>query len=70
MRPTYTSSTELVYYITRTNLNGVFYFVGEVLERADGNGLLGRVLRRRVGLSEVGDDDLHVALGAQGARFQ
>ena len=43
--------------------------VGKVLERADGNGLLGRVLSGRVGLGGEGQHDLHVALGAERARL-
>jgi len=48
----------------------VFDGVGKVLERADRDGLLGRILRRRVRFGEVWNDDLDVALCAQRARLQ
>jgi len=43
--------------------------VGEVAQRTDRNGLFWRVLGGRVGLGKPGNDWLHVALGAQGARL-
>ena len=39
-------------------LQRVLDLVGEVLERADGDALLGRVLRRAVRLGHVGDHHL------------
>ena len=39
-------------------LQRVLDLVREVLERADGDALLGRVLRRAVGLGHVGDHHL------------
>ena len=48
-------------------LQGVLDLVGEVLEGADGDGLLRGIARGAVRLGEVWDDDLGVALGAQSA---
>mmetsp|Transcript_25365 Transcript_25365/g.49492 ORF Transcript_25365/g.49492 Transcript_25365/m.49492 type:complete len:529 (+) Transcript_25365:932-2518(+) len=50
--------------ITRP-LDGVFDGVWEVLEGADGDGLLGRVAARSVRFSHLGDYHLHVPLGAK-----
>ena len=44
--------------------------VGKVLQGADGDRLLRGVLAAAVGLGQLGDDDLGVALGAQGPGFQ
>ena len=44
--------------------------VREVLDSARGALLLRRVLRRRVRLREVRDDDLRVTLGTEGTRLQ
>ena len=52
------------------HLNGVLNGVREVLHRARRGFLLWWILRRRVGLCEVWDDDLGVALGTEGARFK
>lgn len=51
-------------------LNGVFDGIGEVLEGTDRNSLLRGILGRGVGLGEVGNDDLGVALGAEGAGLE
>eukprot|EP00961_Rhodomonas_salina_P042074 565547-Rhodomonas_salina.2 len=51
-------------------LDRVLDGVGEVLERADRNGLLGRVARGPVRLRHVGDDDLDVAFGAKRPAFE
>ena len=51
-------------------LDGVLDLVGEVLERAHGDGLLGRIGRGRVRLGLVRQDDLRVGLGAEGARLE
>ena len=49
-------------------LHRVFDLVGEVLEGADGDALLGRVAGRTIVLSEVGDDDLGREEGREGVR--
>mmetsp|Transcript_10588 Transcript_10588/g.33492 ORF Transcript_10588/g.33492 Transcript_10588/m.33492 type:complete len:836 (-) Transcript_10588:341-2848(-) len=51
-------------------LDGVLDGVGEVLEGAKGNGLLGGILRVAVGLRLEGQDHLHVGLRAQGPGLQ
>jgi hypothetical protein len=48
----------------------MFDGVGEVLEGADGDGPFRGVLGGGVGLGDVGDDHLHIALSAQRARLQ
>jgi hypothetical protein len=48
-------------------LDAVLDGVGEVAQRAHGDGVLGRVLGVGVGLGEVREDDLGVGLGAEGA---
>lgn len=47
------------------HLQCVFDGIGEVLQCADRDGLLRRVLAGVVGLCQEGDNHLHVALGAQ-----
>lgn len=49
------------------HLQCVFDGIGEVLQCADGDGLLRRVLAGAVGLCQEGDNYLHIALGAQRA---
>lgn len=49
------------------HLQCVFDGIGEVLQCADGDGLLRRVLAGAVGLCQEGDNHLHIALGAQRA---
>mmetsp|Transcript_18079 Transcript_18079/g.60999 ORF Transcript_18079/g.60999 Transcript_18079/m.60999 type:complete len:364 (+) Transcript_18079:1362-2453(+) len=51
-------------------LQRVLDAVREVLQRADGDALLGRVARRAVRLRHAWRDDLRVALGAQRARLE
>ena len=50
-----------------TYLNRMVDGVGEVLDRASRRLLLWRVLGGRIGLCEVGDNDLGVALGPEGS---
>jgi hypothetical protein len=44
--------------------------VGETLERAHWDALLGRILTGGVGLGEVRDDNLNVGLGSESSRFE
>lgn len=44
--------------------------IGEVLQGAHGNSLLGRVASGSIRLGEVRDDHLNISLGSQGARFK
>ena len=56
--------------LNKTYLNRVVDGVGEVLDRASRRLLLWRVLGGRIGLREVRDNDLSVALGAEGSGLQ
>lgn len=51
-------------------LNAVLNLVGEVTERAHGDGLFGRILRVTVGLGLVRNDHLRVGLGAESAGLE
>lgn len=51
-------------------LNGVFDRIGEILDGARRNRLLGRVLRRRVGFRDEWNDNLRVGLGAERSGFE
>ena len=51
-------------------LQSVFNLVREVLQGADGNGLLRGVLRGAVGLGEIRNNYLSVALSAESTRLQ
>ena len=61
---------ELPLAVVPRPLEGVLDLVGEVLQGADGDGLLGGVPGGAVVLGELGDDDLGVTLGAQGAALE
>ena len=52
------------------HLDAVRDLVGEVLERAHGDRLLGRVAARAVALGHLRHDELHVALGAERAGLE
>lgn len=48
----------------------MFDCIGEVLECADRNGLLWRILAGAVGLGDEGNDHLYVPFGAKSTRLQ